>query len=62
MNSEERAADTALRNDTDTDGYKMRSMRIDADRWERMRVAARADGRSISGWIRMIVDRVLKKT
>lgn len=61
MTSEERGADTAERHTTDTEGYKLRTMHFDDNRWERMRSAAKKDGRSISGWLRALVDKVLTK-
>lgn len=61
MTSEERAADTAARFKTDTDGYKRRTMWFDEERWTRMRGAASRDGRSVSGWLRALVDKALKK-
>lgn len=62
MTSEERAADTAGRFRTDAEGYKLRTMHFDDKRWERMRSAAKKDGRSISGWLRALVDKALKKS
>ena len=61
MTSEERAADTAARFKTDTDGYKIRSMWITDKQWSAMKAAAKKDGRSISGWLRAIVDKALTK-
>lgn len=62
MTSEERAADTAARFETDAEGYKRRTMWFDDKQWSRMKKAASNDGRSISGWLRALVDKALKKT
>ena len=61
MNSEERAEETRLRNEIDTEGYQRRTMWFDDNRWSRMKKAATKDGRSISGWLRAIVDKALTK-
>ena len=61
MTSEERAAETAERNRIDTEGYQRRTMWFDEARWSRMKAAATKDGRSISGWLRALVDKALKK-
>ncbi len=62
MDSEERAAETAERFKTDTEGYKRRTMWFDEERWKKMRGAASKDGRSVSGWLRSLVDKALKKS
>ena len=66
MTNEEKAADTALRNEIDTEGYKKpgtarRSLWINDDTWRRMNTAAKKDNRSISGWIRAVIGKALTK-
>lgn len=61
MNSEERAADTAGKFETDTNGYKLRTMRVDDPRWNGAKARAKRDGMSLSAWFRGLIDKALKK-
>lgn len=58
MNSEERAADTVGKFETDTNGYKLRTMRVDEPRWN----GAKREGMSLSAWFRGLIDKALKKS
>ena len=60
MTSEERAKETADRNEIDLHWYKRRTMWIDEDQWTGMKRAAVQDGRSVSAWLRALIKKVLK--
>lgn len=61
MTSEERAADTAARNKIETEGYKLRTLRVDDPRWDGAKARARREGMSLSAWLRGLIDKGLKK-
>lgn len=61
MNSEERAADTAERNRIETEGYKLRTLRVDDPRWNGAKARARREGMSLSAWLRGMIDKALTK-
>lgn len=41
--------------------YKLRGMRIPDSMWEKIREAARLDDRTMSGWLRDVVAKALRK-
>lgn len=61
MTEKERAADTAARHTTDTEGYKLRTMRVDEPRWKGAQSRAKKEGMSLSAWFRGLIDKALKK-
>ncbi len=61
MTNEERAADTVARFKTDTEGYKLRTMRVDEPRWKGAQARAKREGMSLSAWFRGLIDKALKK-
>lgn len=61
MTSEERAADIAARANTEIEGYKLRTMRVDELRWNGAKKRAKREGMSLSAWFRVLIDKALKK-